>query len=557
MNSLTYFSNKIGLFIQLFLLLYAIPSNAQEKVTLQLKWTHAFQFAGYYAAKEQGYYSEAGLDVNILEAGPDTDPVNEVVQNKAQYGVGSSGLLLARSSGKPVVVLAVIFQQSPYEIYAAPEIHHLRDLVGKRLMLEPQSEELIAFLKKEGIPMDSIQMVPHSFSADGLIQCKTEAMSGYLSSEPYYFRQINFPYQTFSPRSAGIDFYGDNLFTSEKELVNHSDRVKAFRAASLRGWQYAKDNRDRVIEMIFSKYSKVHSTDYLHFESDQMIPLLQPDLIDIGYMNLNRWQHIADTYSSIGLLQTGYSLNGFMFDSNEKSMKWYFRILGFAGSIIVIISIIAFYIYRVNQKLAKSIFLVNQTKAALQESEELWHTIVRTSPDGIAITNLDGTFIQASDKMVRMLGYNSLEELMGINIYGFVEPSYQTKAQKRRENTLNGDKLDPEIFILIRKDGNQFFVESNVAVIYDKYGKARNLFFIERDITERIKAEKSLSENEQSYFDLFNSVSEAIYIQDKQGIFLDVNRGVENMYGYTREELIGKSPEFLSAHEKNNLEEIT
>ena len=523
---------------------------------LQLKWTHAFQFAGYYAAKEQGYYSEAGLDVNIVEAGPETDPINDVIQNKAQYGDGSSGLLLSRASGKPVIVLAVIFQQSPYEIYAAPEIHHLRDLIGKRLMLEPQSDELIAFLKKEGIPLDSVQMVPHSFSADGLLQGKTDAMSGYLSSEPYYFRQVNFPFQVFSPRSSGIDFYGDNLFTSEKELKNHPDRVKAFRAASLRGWQYAKENRDKVIEMIFSKYSKVHSVDYLHFESDQMIPLLQPDLIDIGYMNPNRWKHIADTYSSIGLLPPGFSLDGFIYDSNNRNMTWYFGILGIAVLIILFISIITLYIYRVNQKLAKSINLVNQTKSDLEESEELWHTIVRTSPDGIAITNLDGLLVQASDRMVAMLGFDSLKDFLGKNIYDFIEPSYLSKARSRREVSLRGGKLDPSTFVFVRNDGSRFYAESNLAVINDKYGKARNLFFVERDITERMKAENKMFESEQSYFNLFNSVSEAIYIQDKDGVFIDVNQGVINMYGYTRDELIGKTPEFLSAPEKNDLPEI-
>ena len=557
MNNLIYFIQKIGFFSQLFLLFLATPSNAQEKVTLQLKWTHAFQFAGYYAAKEQGYYRDAGLDVNILEAGPETDPVRDVVENKAQYGVGSSGLLLSRSLGKPVVVLAVIFQQSPYEIYAAPGIHHLRDLVGKRLMLEPQSEELIAYLKKEGIPFDSIRQVPHSFTADGLMGGKTDGMSGYLSSEPYYFRQANYPFQVFSPRSAGIDFYGDNLFTSEKEITQNPNRVKGFRAASLRGWQYAKEHRDKIIDLIYTKYSKIHSIDYLHFESDQMIPLLQPDLIDIGYMNLNRWQHIADTYSSIGLLPMGYSLSGFLYDANERSMKWYFRILGFAGAIIVFISIIAFYIFRVNHKLAKSIVLVNKTKTALEESEELWHTIVRTSPDGIAITNLDGIFSQASDKMVQMLGYDSLMEFIGKNIYEFAEPSYRAKANARRDSILNGEKLETETFILVKKDGTQFWAESNVAVINDKFGKPRDLFFIERDIDERIKAEKKLIENEQSYFGLFNSVSEAIYIQDKKGIFIDVNQGVEKMYGYSRDEIIGKSPEFLSAPGKNDLAEIT
>ncbi|NTW24053.1 MAG: ABC transporter substrate-binding protein, partial [Lentimicrobium sp.] len=295
------------------------PAGAQDSVTLQLKWTHAFQFAGYYAAIEKGYYREAGLSVKIIEANPETDPVEEVVNGNAQYAVGTSSLLLARSSGKPVVVMAVIFQQSPYEIYAAPDIHNLKDLIGKRLMIEPQSEELLAFLKKEGIPIDSIRQIPHSFNPDGLINGDAEAISGYSSNEPYYFRQAGFSYQTFSPRSAGIDFYGDNLFTSELELKEHPERVKAFRDASIKGWQYAKDHPEEIIELILTRYSKQHTRDYLHFESEQMIPLLQPDLIEIGYMNPKRWQHIANTYSGIGLLPADYSPEGFIYEPVDKT----------------------------------------------------------------------------------------------------------------------------------------------------------------------------------------------------------------------------------------------
>ena len=84
-----------------------------EKVVLQLKWQHQFQFAGYYAAQEQGYYREAGLEVEIREAAPGSDPVRQVLQGEAQYGVGSSSLVLQRHRGAPVVVLAVIFQHSP------------------------------------------------------------------------------------------------------------------------------------------------------------------------------------------------------------------------------------------------------------------------------------------------------------------------------------------------------------------------------------------------------------------------------------------------------------
>jgi PAS domain S-box-containing protein len=66
-----------------------------------------------------------------------------------------------------------------------------------------------------------------------------------------------------------------------------------------------------------------------------------------------------------------------------------------------------------------------------------------------------------------------------------------------------------------------------------------------------------LRESEQSYLGLFNSVSEAIYIQDENGAFIDVNAGVEQMYGYTRAELVGKTPEFLMAADKNDLSEVS
>ena len=84
-----------------------------EKVRLQLKWRHQFQSAGYYAAIEQGYYRDAGLNVELIEGSPDHDPVAEVESGGAEYGVGTSELLLLRAQGHPLVVLAAVFQHSP------------------------------------------------------------------------------------------------------------------------------------------------------------------------------------------------------------------------------------------------------------------------------------------------------------------------------------------------------------------------------------------------------------------------------------------------------------
>ena len=105
---------------------FCATAFALDNVTLQLKWTHSFQFAGYYAAQEQGYYRDAGLAVTIKEAQPADDPVNEVIAGNAEFGVGSSSLLLERKAGKPVVVLAVIIPALPLCADRTPDAKHSR-----------------------------------------------------------------------------------------------------------------------------------------------------------------------------------------------------------------------------------------------------------------------------------------------------------------------------------------------------------------------------------------------------------------------------------------------
>lgn len=99
--------------ILIILLVSSSLYGAKEKVTLQLQWLHQFQFAGYYVAKEQGYYDAAGLDVTIKEITPDIIVAEDVVSQKAQYGVGRSTLLVNRADGIPIVLLGAIFQHSP------------------------------------------------------------------------------------------------------------------------------------------------------------------------------------------------------------------------------------------------------------------------------------------------------------------------------------------------------------------------------------------------------------------------------------------------------------
>lgn len=350
-------------------MLVALPSHALDSVTLQLKWTHAFQFAGYYAAKEQGYYREAGLDVSIIEALPGVDPVKNVLEGKAGFGVGTSALLLQRKAGQPVVALAVIFQHSPYvliarQISATQTVH---DLIGKRVMLEPQADELLAYIKKEGISLNRITQVEHSYDPQDLISGKIDAISGYATNQPYYLGRARLLYQIYTPRSAGIDFYGDNLFTTEQELKDHPERTQAFRAASLRGWKYAVEHPEEMADLILAKYSQRHTRDYFLFEAKQTIALIHPELIEVGYMNVGRWRHIADTYAGIGMLPRDFSLDGFLYDPNpQRDLTWFYR--GLAATLLLCIIVVVLVVLRkskqMNRKLEERVATAQQTLAA-------------------------------------------------------------------------------------------------------------------------------------------------------------------------------------------------
>lgn len=500
--------------------LVASPSFALDNVTLQLKWTHAFQFAGYYAAQEPGYYRDAGLAVNIVEAAPDTDPVRNVLEGRAQYGVGTSSLLLERAAGKPVVALAVVFQQSPYEIYAAPDIRSLHDLIGKRIMLEPQSQELLAFLKKEGIPLDRIRQLPHSFDANGLMKGETEAISGYISNEPFYFRQAHYPYQTFSPRSVGIDFYGDNLFTSGQELQAHPERVKAFRAASLRGWQYAKEHRDEVIALILAKYPTQHNREYLRFESDQMIPLLQPNLIEIGYMNPNRWRDIANTYADIGLMPRDFVLKEFLYDASEPDLTLLYRGLIAALLVILSIGLVALYILRMNRKLHHSLVELGNAQHALTQSEQHYRLLVGNMRDVVWILDpFTLRFRYTSPSVEKFRGF-TVEEMLEMPLDKTVAPAAVEPLRQKIQNSmaeflsgLSPDKVYVDELPMLCKDGSVVWGEVISKFYRNEDSGQVELHGVTRDISERKAAQEEIKY--MAMHDLLTGLPNRILLNDR------------------------------------------
>jgi diguanylate cyclase (GGDEF)-like protein/PAS domain S-box-containing protein len=468
-----------------------ISARALEPVTLQLKWQHAFQFAGYYAAQELGYYRQAGLDVSLREAVPGLDVTAEILSGNADFGVGSSNLLLDRKAGKPVVALAVIFQHSPLVLIAAGHSHrqNIHHLMGKRIMMGPQSDELRAYLKREGVLPAGIKQQTHSFHSYDLIEGNTDAQSAYLSNEPYYYDQLGFAYQVYTPRSAGIDFYGDTLFTSEREIQRHPERVKAFRAASLRGWEYAMAHPQEIIDLILAKYSQKTPREVLNYEAAAMVDLMRTDLLPIGYMHPGRWRHIAEVYAEIALLPENFSLDGFLYDANPSvNYAFLYGILAAVLAVVTVVGAAAVYIYRVNKKLKHSLSIVTQTEQRLK----IFSTAIQQSPTSVIISGPDNIIQYVNPKFSSETGYTAAEAI------GRTPSFLQSGITERATygdmwRCLKRGELWSGELVNRRKNGEIYWEEAHIAPVKNAAGEITNFVAVKLDISERKQAHDRLA----------------------------------------------------------------
>ncbi|MFH1138841.1 MAG: ABC transporter substrate-binding protein [Pseudomonadota bacterium] len=294
--------------------------SAPVKTVLQLKWKHQFQFAGYYAALEKGYYRQAGLEVEIVEAGDGEFTTDKVFRGEADFGVAMSDLALLKGRGLPVVVLAAIDKPSPLGVLALKKsgIESIRDLAGKRIMFEPDSADLETYLAREGVSRADLTVVPYSPDVAKLAGGDVDAMSAYWTDEPYLLHEKGLDYVFFSPREDGVDFYGDCLFTTREMVERKPELVEAFLAASLEGWRYALERPDEIIELILSKYSRRHSREHLKYEADTSRMLIIPGGDGLGAMSPERWRSITDAYAKMKMIPPDINLEGFIYEKSPR-----------------------------------------------------------------------------------------------------------------------------------------------------------------------------------------------------------------------------------------------
>ena len=247
------------------LLALAIGSaEAADKVTLQLKWVTQAQFAGYYVAKEKGFYDEAGLDVTINPGGPDIAPPQVIAGGGADVIVDwMPSALASREKGVPLVNIAQPFKRSGMMLTCRKDtgISNPEDFRGRTLGVWFYGNEypFLSWMAKLGIPTDGsaqgVKVLKQGFNVDPLLQKQADCISTMTYNE--YWQVIDAGIKpedliVFKYEDQGVATLEDGLYVSEANLQDPAfvDRMARFVAASMKGWAWARENPDAAAQIV-------------------------------------------------------------------------------------------------------------------------------------------------------------------------------------------------------------------------------------------------------------------------------------------------------------------
>jgi diguanylate cyclase (GGDEF)-like protein/PAS domain S-box-containing protein len=183
----------------------------------------------------------------------------------------------------------------------------------------------------------------------------------------------------------------------------------------------------------------------------------------------------------------------------------------------------------------------------------LQNAALNAAANAIVITDKNGIIQWANQAFSEMTGY-ALAEAIGKNPRELVNSGSHTREFfSVMWNTIQSGQVWRGEIVNKRKDGTHYTEEMTITPVYAEDKSITHFIAVKQDISSRKEAELKLAQSETTFRGILNSITEAVYIQGEDGRFIDVNHGAETMYGYTRDELIGKTPEFLSAPERSDL----
>ncbi|MDY0883196.1 ABC transporter substrate-binding protein [Dongia soli] len=320
------------------MMLGAASAEAKDALTLQLKWVTQAQFAGYYVAKDKGFYDDVGLDVTIKAGGPDINPSQVIAGGGADVVVDwMPSAMATREKGVPLVNIAQVFQTSGMMLTCRKDsgIKTAKDFPGRTLGVWFGGNEypFLNWMNKLGYKTDGsaggVKVLKQGFNVDPLLQKQADCISTMTYNEYWQLIEAGMkPDQllTFKYEDEKVATLEDGLYTLEGTLKDPAmvEKLAKFVKASMKGWEYARDHQDEAVKIVLENdetgaQTEVHQKTMMQ----EVAKLLGNNPKGTGWLDETAYEHTIDTLMSGGSdpVITKKPENAWTHDVIEKSQK--------------------------------------------------------------------------------------------------------------------------------------------------------------------------------------------------------------------------------------------
>jgi ABC-type nitrate/sulfonate/bicarbonate transport system substrate-binding protein len=278
------------------------------------------EYAGFYAAAENGYYADENLEVTLNAGGPDINPLDEVGNGKAQFGISTGdGLIIAKSKGADLVAVGTVFRNNPMVAMTLSNsgIVKPEDLAGKHIgVIAPDLStawdiQFLALLKELGIAQDGMKFltIEDYHGANELKSKRMDVMSGmFATNEPVIAELEGDALNLIYYKDYGIDVYANTIFATEEFVQENDDLVGRFMKATMRGYQYAIEHPEDVAAFAL-KYDKTLDLKVQQETMKAQIPFIDTGDAPIGSMDENVWKTTQDILLEFDLISRPVDLS--------------------------------------------------------------------------------------------------------------------------------------------------------------------------------------------------------------------------------------------------------
>jgi ABC-type nitrate/sulfonate/bicarbonate transport systems, periplasmic components len=261
------------------------PAAAQVPVALQLSWLHSVQFAGSYIAQKNGWWRDAGLEVALLQGGPNAPVEPPVVAGTALVGISAADYAAAAvAQGAPFRIIGVAMQKNPFAIASLPDnpVRAPADLPGKRIgMAVANTPVLQALCRLNGIDMGAIQIVPTQYSAQPLLAGQVDCLLCWETDLPVAIEMQGLRAETMLLADHGYVLHSQTYIATDDSIANRRADLVALMAGEVRGWDACRADTDAAAELTVAMFPDAGlDLETQKLQARRQVPLMFSDLTD-------------------------------------------------------------------------------------------------------------------------------------------------------------------------------------------------------------------------------------------------------------------------------------